>query len=74
MDELPSENKGILESTLKYLSRKCMVEKMPKFALYSLLDKNLLKSLLIKVTEITDDQIDGIRQKYGILESIRKDK
>jgi hypothetical protein len=37
---------------------------MPSFKIYSTLDKNLLKLLLIKSTAIEDGEIDGLREKY----------
>ena len=45
---------------------------MPKFTLYSLLDKNLMKSLLIKMTQIDDKEIDEIREKYDITVEYKK--
>ena len=45
---------------------------MPKFALYSLLEKNLMKSLLIKMTQIDDKEIAGIREKYDIMVEYKK--
>ena len=40
---------------------------MPKYAIYSTLDKNLLKMLLMKATELTDEEIQGLRDKYFLL-------
>lgn len=37
---------------------------MPKFAIYSRLDKNLLKLMLIRATTYDDEEIEGFRQKY----------
>ena len=37
---------------------------MPKFAIYSRLDKNLLQLMLIKATEFQDAEIANIREKY----------
>ena len=37
---------------------------MPKFVMFSKLDKNLLKQMLVKATEISDDQIESLKTKY----------
>lgn len=37
---------------------------MPKFAIYSRLDKGLLKKMLIKATTIQDDDIIMLKQMY----------
>jgi len=37
---------------------------MPKFAIYSRLDKNLLKLMLIRATEFEDFEIETLRAKY----------
>lgn len=37
---------------------------IPSFAIYSRLDKDILKALLIKCTEIEDYELDDLRDVY----------
>ena len=37
---------------------------MPKFAIYSRLDKDILKALLVKCTELEDYELDDLRDLY----------
>ena len=37
---------------------------MPKFAIYSRLDKDLLKNMLIRATQLEDADLSGYRQKF----------
>ena len=37
---------------------------MPQFAIYSRLDKNLLKQMLIKAAEFEEEEIPELRKKY----------
>ena len=39
-------------------------QRMPTFQMYSKLDKNLLKRMIIRLTEVHDDDIDNLRQQY----------
>jgi hypothetical protein len=38
--------------------------KMPTFMMYSRFDKNLLKNMLFKATEITEEEVTELRLKY----------
>lgn len=45
----------------KFMKKKIHI---PSFAIYSRLDKDLLKALLIKCTEIEDYELDDLRDVY----------
>ena len=45
---------------------------MPVFQMYSRLDKNLLKQMLIRMAEIEDDQLASLKYKY-FNQAIKKD-
>ena len=55
---------AVRENIIKVFGKMGNGRPMPKFAMYSRLDKNLLKLMLIRATEIEDDEIAGLRAKY----------
>ena len=52
------------EQVLQVLTKILKRQEMPKFAIFSRLDKNLLKLMLIRATQLTDEDIPGYMLKY----------
>jgi len=52
------------EKAIKVFDKIFKRQEMPKFAIYSRLDKNLLKMMLIRATELEDAELPEHRIKY----------
>lgn len=53
------ENK-VIQSITQHLIR----ASMPKFAMYSRVEKDLLQCLLVRATEFSDQDVDGLRIRF----------
>ena len=47
---------------IEKISKILAKNKMPVFMMFSRLDKNLLRFLLIRATEFSDEEIEGLRE------------
>ena len=50
--------------TSKLMQKLFRVARMPSFAIFSRLDKQLLKTMLVRATEIADEEVYGLRIEY----------
>ena len=56
-----TEKTNIRRTALETINDLLNKNKMPSFFMFSTLDKNLLRYMLIKATEIEDEEIEGLR-------------